>query len=184
LPSGALSSVGSNVSAGTGTDWIVADPSGRYLYSTAFNSNSLQEFLITAGTGLPTVNTNPFLPVGPSASNPGASSVVIEPTGKFVYATNKSLNQIFAFSIDPATGLLSEIHTNNANSEVADTGTTPVALAVDISGQYLYCVNSGSSDINIYKINLADGTLTAVGAATVSTGGTTPIMLAVTGTLK
>jgi 6-phosphogluconolactonase (cycloisomerase 2 family) len=184
LPSGTLSSVGSSVSAGTGTDWIVADPSGRFLYSAAFNSNSLQEFLITAGTGLPTVNTNPFLPVGPSASNPGASSVVIEPTGKFVYATNKSLNQIFAFSIDPATGLLSEIHTNNANSEVADTGTTPVALAVDISGQYLYCVNSGSNDINIYKINLADGTLTAVGAATVPTGGTTPIMLAVTGTLK
>jgi 6-phosphogluconolactonase (cycloisomerase 2 family) len=186
LPSGALSSVASSVfvSAGTGTDWIVADPSGRFLYSTAFNSNSLQEFLITAGTGLPTVNTNPFLPVGPSAANPGASSVVIEPTGKFVYATNKSLNQIFAFSIDPTTGLLSEIHTNNADSEVADTGTTPVALAVDISGQYLYCLNSGSNDINIYKINLADGTLTAVGTGTVPTGGTTPTMLVVTGTLQ
>ena len=186
LPSGTLSSVASSVfvSAGTGTDWIVADPSGRFLYSTAFNSNSLQEFLITAGTGLPTVNTNPFLPVGPSAANPGASSVVIEPTGKFVYATNKSLNQIFAFSIDPTTGLLSEIHTNNADSEVADTGTTPVALAVDISGQYLYCLNSGSNDINIYKINLADGTLTAVGTGTVTTGGITPAMLVVTGTLQ
>ena len=186
LPNGTLSPVGSSVfvSAGTGTDWIVADPSGRFLYSTAFNSNSLQEFLITAGTGLPTVNTNPFLPVGPSASNPGASSVVIEPTGKFVYATNKSLNQIFAFTIDPATGLLSEIQTNNADSQVADTGTTPVALAVDISGQYLYCVNSGSSDINIYKINLADGTLTPVGTAAVTTGGTSPAGIALTGTLK
>lgn len=184
LPSGALSSVGSSVSAGTGTDWIVADPSGRFLYSTAFNSNSLQEFLITAGTGLPTVNTNPFLPVGPSASNPGASSAVIEPSGKFVYATNKSLNQIFAYSIDPATGLLSSIHTNNPDSQVADTGTTPVALAVDISGQYLYCVNSGSNDINIYKINLADGTLTPVGTSTIPTGGTGSVSIAMIGTLK
>jgi 6-phosphogluconolactonase (cycloisomerase 2 family) len=184
LPSGALSSVGSSVAAGTGTDWIVADPSGRFLYSTASNSNSLQEYLITAGTGLPTVNTNPFLPVGPASSSPGASSVVVEPTGKFVYAINQSLNQIFAFSIDPATGLLSEIHTNNADSQVADTGTTPVALAVDISGQYLYCLNSGSNDINIFKINLADGTLTAVGTGTVPTGGTTPTMLVVTGTLQ
>jgi len=185
LPGGGLHSTGGSVAAGgpsPSTNWIAIDPSGRFLYSTSLHSNALSEFLVTASNGLPVANSNPYLSVGP-ASDSGAGSVVVEPTGKFVYAANQLLNQIFAFAIDPSTGLLTEIHTNNSDSEVADTGSAPVALAVDISGQFLYCLNSGSNDINIYKIN-ADGTLTPVGTGTVPTGGTTPIGIAVTGTLQ
>ena len=73
---------------------------------------------------------------------------------------------------------------NSVMEPVASTGTGPVALAVDISGQYLYCVNSGSNDISIFKIGLTDGTLTPVGTATVPTGGTTPAGIALTGTVN
>ena len=59
-----------------------------------------------------------------------------------------------------------------------------MALAVDVSGQYLYCVNSGGNDVDIYKISLSDGTLTQVGTIAVQTGGTTPLGIALTGTLK
>jgi hypothetical protein len=44
--------------------------------------------------------------------------------------------------------------------------------------------HSGSNDINIYKINLVDGSLTPVGAGTVPTGGVGPVGVAVTGTLQ
>ena len=54
---------------------------------------------------------------------------------------------------------------------------------MDVSGQFLYCVNSGSNDISIYKINLADGSLTPVGTGTVPTGGTAPAAIAVSGAL-
>ena len=186
LPGGGLHSSGPSVGANgpnPSTNWIAIDPSGRFLYSASIHSNALSEFLITAGSGLPTANSNPYLLVGP-ASDSGAGSVVVEPTGKYVYASNQFLNQIFAYSIDPTTGLLTAIRTKNPDNEVADTGTSPVALAVDISGQYLYCVNSGSNDINIYEINLADGSLTPVGTGTVPTGGATPVGIALSGTIQ
>jgi len=186
LPGGGLHSSGASVGAGgpsPSTNWIAIDPSGRFLYSTSIHANALSEFLITTGSGLPTANSNPYLPVGP-ASDSGAGSVVVEPTGKFVYASNQLLNQIYAFAIDPATGLLSAAQGSLSGGAVANTGTSPVALAVDISGQFLYCVNSGSNDINIYTINLADGSLTPVGTSTVPTGGTTPVGIALSGTIQ
>jgi 6-phosphogluconolactonase len=194
LPNGGLAPIGngSGVSAGTGTNWIAVDPSGRFLYATAGQSNTLQEFLINASNGLPVVNSNPFLPVGPSGATgggspgsvPGASAVVVEPSGKYAYASNALLNQIFAYTIDPSTGLLSSVQTSMPNSEAADTGTTPVELAIDISGQYLYCVNSGSNDINIFKIDLTTGLLTPVGTSRVPTGGTIPAGLTISGTVN
>jgi 6-phosphogluconolactonase (cycloisomerase 2 family) len=183
LPGGALTAAGSAVTTVPQTDSVAVDPSGRFLYATNTSANALYEFVIGAGTGALTANTtSQFLPIGPSASSPGGTSVVVEPSGQYVYATNQVDNQIFAFHIDPVGGFLADVHTSMPNSEVADTDSTPVALAVDASGQYLYCVNSGGNDINIYKINLADGTLTPVGTAAVPTGGTAPAGIALTGT--
>lgn len=184
LPGGDLAAVGKGVLTAAQTTWVAVDPSGRFLYATNSSANALFEFVINAATGAITPNpANPFLPVGPASSSPGGSSVVVEPSGRYVYAANAVDNQIFAYQIDPNGGFLTEVHTNNANSEVADTGTTPVALAVDISGQYLYCVNSAGNNVNAYKIN-TDGTLTQVGTAAVPTGGTTPAGIAVTGSMQ
>jgi 6-phosphogluconolactonase (cycloisomerase 2 family) len=185
LPGGTLTSVGSSVVTAPQTNWVAVDPSGRFLYATNSSANALYEFLITPSTGAITANpTSQFLPVGPSSASPGGSSVVVEPSGQYVYAANAVTNQIFAYHIDPTGGFLTEIHTSNPDSEVADTGNTPVALAVDVSGQYLYCVNSGGNDIGIYKISLSDGTLTQIGTIAVPTGGTTPLGIALTGTLQ
>ncbi len=175
---------GGKLSAGTLTNASVIDPSGRFLFAAAPHSNSIYETLISSTTGVLTVNTNPFLPVGVSSTDPGAISAVVEPTGKFLYVASKGMNQIYAFTIDPSTGLLTSIITTKTNGEAADTGTTPVALAIDISGKYLYCVNSGSSDINIFSISLADGSLTPVGSATVPAGGSAPTGIVATGTVQ
>jgi 6-phosphogluconolactonase (cycloisomerase 2 family) len=190
LPSGTLASVGTPISAGAptsgssnGTNVVTIDPTGRFLYATAPVSNSISEFSIAASTGALTALSNPYAIAGPSSAEPGASSVVVVPAGTFAYATNQSLNQIFAFTIDPTTGILADLHTSNPDSQAANTGTTPVALAVDPSGQFLFCVNSGSNDIDVYTIN-SDGTLTMVGATTIPSGGTMPTALVVTGTVQ
>lgn len=159
--------------------WIAIDPSGQFLYAADPAHNVISQFTINGFTGALTADANPVIPLGGSTAVPGASSLVAEPSGKYVYATNESSDQIFGFSIDPRTGQLSYLNTGNA---LATTGTTPMALGVDVSGQYLYCVNQGSNDISIFSIDLSTGALTQVGASTVQAGGTQPNGFALIGT--
>ena len=177
LPSGNLTSIASDIGAlGLGPDWIAIDPSGRFLYSadkTTSGGGNLGAFTISASTGS-------LAATGVQAAGTTPSAAVIEPTGQYIFVADSTSNQIFSFTINPSTGALTA---NTIAVPAATTGTTPVALGVDISGQYLYCINSGSNDISIFKINLTNGTLSPVGT-TVSTGGTTPIGLAITGTLQ
>lgn len=180
LPQGSLTAINSDISGGgSGTSSIAVDPSGRFLYAANMNGSTMGtvgEFKIGAGTGILGSATSQTLFVGKASS-----SVVVEPSGKYAFVSDFVLNKIFSFTIDPSTGLLT---LSSAAQPVASTGTGPVALAVDISGQYLYCVNSGSNDIGIFKINLNDGSLTQVGTTTVPTGGTTPAGIALTGTVN
>jgi 6-phosphogluconolactonase (cycloisomerase 2 family) len=169
LPGGSLGPVGSGFTAqGMSQNWIAIDPSGRFAYSADETGNAVWEFTI-ATNGVLNLNSVPSLPVGASSAKPGVGSVVVEPTGKFLYATNVSLGQIYAFSIDPSTGLLTAVPTSLPDGEVADPGAAPGELAVDISGKYLYCVTTptaGSGTINIYSIDSSTGLLTSVGSVT------------------
>jgi 6-phosphogluconolactonase (cycloisomerase 2 family) len=60
------------------------------------------------------------------------------------------------------------------------TGTNPTSLNVDISGKFLYCTNSGSNNVLIYKIG-TNGTLTPAGTANT---GTTPTSIITVGTIQ
>ncbi len=169
LPGGSLvANGGGTLAKGNSQTSIAVDPSGQFAYSADPLGNAVWEYTIGT-TGVLSLNTTPFQSVGASAAIPGAGSVVVEPTGKYLYATNMSLGQIYAFSIDPSSGLLSLVHTSMTDSEVADPGPNPGELAVDISGKYLYCVTTptaGSGTINIYSIDPGTGLLTSVGAVT------------------
>jgi 6-phosphogluconolactonase len=178
FPLGSLQTLSTGInSEGIGPNWIAVDPSGQYAYVANLSDGTLGEFTITEGSGDLVVNgPQPFLPVGSALS-----SVVVEPSGRYVFVSDFVENKIFSYTINPAVG---DLAFNTTGEPVASTGTGPVALAVDISGQYLYCVNAGSNDITIFKINLTNGTLTQVGTATVPTGGTTPAGISVTGTVN
>jgi 6-phosphogluconolactonase (cycloisomerase 2 family) len=179
LPQGSLNVINPGLSAqGSNTSSIAVDPSGRYAYVGNLNTptagGTVGEFTITEGFGnLVSNSTQPFLPVGN-----GVSSLIVEPTGQYLFVTDFVSNKIYSYTIVSSTG---ELMFNSVMEPVASTGTGPVALAVDITGQYLYCVNSGSNDISIFKIGSTDGTLTPVGTTTVPTGGTTPAGIAITG---
>jgi 6-phosphogluconolactonase len=152
---------------GVSQNWIAVDPSGQFAFSADPLSNTVWEFMIENVPSFfrGSLTMNGFVLVGPNSSAPGASSIAIEPTGKYLYATNQILGQIFAFTIDPNTGLLSPVRGTLSDAEVADPGPLPT-IAVDISGKYLYCVYSqspGAGAINVYSIDLNTGFLTSVG---------------------
>jgi len=72
-------------------------------------------------------------------------------------------NNVSQFAIDPNSGALTAM-----SAATVATGTGPLTLAVDPSGQYAYVTNSGHNDISQYAVGV-DGALTAM-PNTVPTG--------------
>ena len=114
-------------------------------------------------TGTPTICTGVHSGVTPSA-------IAIDPTGRYVYVTDKSSNQILGYQIASATGTLTAL----VSSPYA-TGLYPVAITIDPRGKYIYTANYNSNSVSSYSLNSSDGSLggtAAVGNFSTATGPT------------
>ncbi len=146
----------SSLSTGVNAAFGAVDPTGQYLY--VASTFTLDSYLINLSDG--------------SLSRIGASgiagfsnlgSLIVDRTGKYVYALDSGANEIFAYSIG-AGGVLTPLATPSYA-----TGSQPQYPAIDITNTYLYVPNLSDNSVSGYKINSADGSLTSLGAA--FTGG-------------
>jgi 6-phosphogluconolactonase (cycloisomerase 2 family) len=98
------------------------------------------------------------------------SAIAIDPTGKYVYVTDKQLNEIYGYQIaNGTTGNLTPLVT----SPFA-TGLYPVAITIEPRGKYVYVANYNSSTVSSYSLNLASGSLGAsAGSGFTTTTGPT-----------
>jgi 6-phosphogluconolactonase len=106
---GVLSPIaGSPFSAGESPVSAAADASGRFLYvannANSADGNSISGFSIYATTGV--LTRAPGTPVSAPSS---PSSVVVDPSGQFVYAGLSGPEGVRVFTIDQRTGALTEI---------------------------------------------------------------------------
>jgi 6-phosphogluconolactonase len=87
----------------------------------------------------------------------GAQSVVIHPSGKFLYVANpgQGENDVSLFDIN-SDGTVSEI------TPRTPTGTLPFVLVMDPAGNYLYVANVLSNNVSVFSITASTGTLTPV----------------------
>jgi 6-phosphogluconolactonase len=165
------------ISASQGPSGAAVHPSGEYIYVANSGTNLISEFSVNASSGALTSIGTVQVPI--AGSSAGLSSVVVEPSGQYLFASDQNANLVYIYSINPSTGALTA-----ASTPSIGTGSGPYALAVDISGSYLYVSNFTSNDISIFAIDLATGGLTAVGTSTTPTGGTSPRGLATKGTMQ
>jgi 6-phosphogluconolactonase (cycloisomerase 2 family) len=119
---------------------------------------SISAYSINASTGaLTPVSGSPF------ATGSGAESVVVDPAGQYLYASNVTAsNHVAAYAITPSSGALTLV-----GSPVA-AGTLPAGIAVDPSGQFVYAANDNSADISAYSASA--GVLTPVGGGPFAAG--------------
>src|SRR6202047_2769106 len=94
------------------------------------------------------------------------------PPPEFLYVTNYSSNNISAFSINTATGVLTPVV---GSPFTAGTGPNPAAVA---SGKFLYVGNSTSNSVSGYTIDQSSGALTSVPGSPFA-AGTGPQAIAV-----
>ena len=112
----------------------------------------------------------------PFSAGLGPTSIVVAPSGKFMFVVDRLSNQISEYKIATGTGEL----TPNTQATIS-TGANPVSAAIRVSttadattggtANYLYVAELGSSSLSIYTFDSTKGTLGRVGAPITIDGG-------------
>jgi 6-phosphogluconolactonase len=149
---------------------VASDPNSLFLFVAEINTG-LREFSIGTGGSLKEVSGSPY------AVGTGPTSVLLDPTGSYVYVANKGSNNISAFTLTAASGKLTAV----AGQPFASGGQLPIGMVNDNSKKYVAVINSGSngsggnSDLQIFGFDATtDGKLNPVSTATTGTDPTNP----------
>ena len=111
-PDGTLKPVeGSPFSAGLGPTFIVAAPSGKFLFVVDRQSNQISEYKIATGTGVLTPNTQASISTGANpaglALRTGTTIVsATQGTTDYLYVANLGASTMTGYSFDSTVGLL------------------------------------------------------------------------------
>src|SRR5436190_5799574 len=134
-------------------------PSGRYVYVLTELSSHVAMFAWNASAGtLVQRQSVSTLPAGTSVEN-STAEIVVHPTGRYVYASNRGHDSIAAFAVDARTGRLTLL--NNTSTQ----GSTPRNFALDPSGRWLLAANQRSNSVVTFAIDVSTGALKPIGAS-------------------
>jgi 6-phosphogluconolactonase len=156
---------------GNGPNWVAFDPAGKFLYVPNIQDGDFSGFAVDATTGaLSPMNGSPF-GVSISSTVIPLSSVVVEPSGKYLYVTaNNSSSNVYGFNIDATTG----VPTSAIAGSPFAAGSLAAFAATDTTGKLLFVGSQGTGGttgaITTFQIAAADGVLTSL--STTNTGST------------
>lgn len=132
------------------------DPQQRFVYSLGEQSATVTSFAWDGAKGTLT-------PIGAVSTRPAGvltgstAELVVHPSGRFVYASNRSAASTIAVFRVEATGALTLVE-----HEVTR-GATARNFNLDPSGRWLIAANQGSSTLAVFRVDQAAGALDPVG---------------------
>jgi 6-phosphogluconolactonase len=150
---GALTANGTAFSSLQLTKPVAAVASNSFLYVTDSTNGTIVSFPISS-TGTLSVGTSTALSlVTPPVPSPG--SVIMDPTGKFVYVTDQSFGVVYFLTIGSGVLTLSGTYNPSANGE----GSLAIGTTSG-SSEFLFVANQllPSPSISVFKVN-GDGSL-------------------------
>jgi 6-phosphogluconolactonase len=132
-----------------------------YANNDASSANTVSGFSAASNGVLTEIAGSPFATGGTGTAG-GASGVdrITVAGGKFLYASNGGSQNISAFTVDPASGLLTPV-AGSPYSVGATVGSGDISLAPAPNGQFLFAGVATNSTVVTFSI-AADGSLTAV----------------------
>jgi 6-phosphogluconolactonase len=143
---------------GGGPRHFAFHPSGKFVYVINEMGMTVTAYTWDSKTGeMKPIDTISTLPPGVEMSNLSTAEVVVHPSGKFLYGSNRGHDSIAIFSIDPATGKLTP------QGHVPTGGKTPRNFNVDPTGKWLLAANQNSGTIHVFRIDEKTGKLTPNG---------------------
>jgi len=132
------------------------DPKEQYVFSLAEQAATITTFSWDAKTG--TLAPLGAVPTRPEGVTTGSTAeLVVHPSGKFVYGSNRAANSTIAvFRVGPNGALTLVEH-------AATRGATTRGFGIDPAGQWLIAGNQGSGTLAVFRIDQNTGALTPVG---------------------
>lgn len=142
---------------GAGPRHLVFHPNGQFLYVINELNSTVTSFRYDAAQGtfepLETVSTIP----DDFTANNQCANIHIEPSGRFLYGSNRGHNSIVIYAIDSETGRLELVGFESTLGE------WPRGFAIDPTGTMLIAANQNSDDVRTFRIDPLHGTLSATG---------------------
>jgi 6-phosphogluconolactonase len=142
--------------AGAGPRHLSFHPNGRFAYVLNEIGSTVTVLAYTPARGafreLQTVSTLPADFQGSST----AAEVLVHPSGKFLYASNRGHDSIAVFAIDER-GMLKLL------AHVPSQGRTPRGYSLDSEGRWLIAANQDTHNIAVFRIDANTGIPAATG---------------------
>jgi 6-phosphogluconolactonase len=148
-----------SVDPGSGPRHIAFHPDGRYAYVINEMTCTLAAFTRDASRGsLTPLQTISTLPVGQEvAEGFSTAEVMMHPSGRFLYGSNRGHDTIAVFSIDPKTGRLTLVQHESTQGRI------PRGFGIDPTGTFLIAGNQRSDSVVVFRIDQKSGRLTPTG---------------------
>ena len=131
---------------------------GRFCYDIDEKAMSVTAFRFKAKNGkLRQIQSITTLPVHFTGKAGSTAELILHPSGKFLYGSNRGPDYIVGYSVDTKSGKLTLIgHTSTL-------GKTARSFGIDPSGQWMIVGNQNSDTMVQFKINQSTGELTPTG---------------------
>lgn len=141
-----------SVPAGGGPRHFAFHPNGKFAYVCNEMTSTVSALSYDATKGaLEVLQTTSTLPK-PHKGN-STAEVVVHPSGKFVYVSNRVHNSIAAFTVDEKTGKLT------ASGHATKGINIPRNFALDPTGTWCLVANQAGNDVVVFKVDAKTGAL-------------------------
>lgn len=142
---------------GGGPRHLAFHPTGRWVYVCNEMLSSVTVFAYDAGAGkLQSLQTITTLPEPVSGNS--TAEILVHPSGKFVYCSNRGHDSLAIFSVDPANGQLRLI------GHQKTLGRTPRNFGLTPDGTHLLACNQATDSVMVFKVDTESGLLAPLGA--------------------
>ena len=159
--------------AGTGPRHLITSPDNRYVYLLNELTATVTTLALDGKTGLLTEASSasalppdsklvPGAPRGPTApkrdrdNDIWASDLHLTPSGKFLYAAERTSSSLGAFSVDSSTGKLAWLGSTPTEKQ-------PRGFRIDPTGRFMVVAGEKSDTLSTYSIDPSSGALKPIG---------------------
>jgi 6-phosphogluconolactonase len=148
------------LTSGAGPRHVAFSRSGKFIYVVSELNSTITGFSYNAAQGsLHEFQIISTLPKDFSGRNDTAE-IIADPSGKWLFASNRGHDTIAAFAISPSDGTLRHI------GDYPTGGHEPRHFALDPTGHFLLAENQNSNTIDVFRIDPATGALNQVSQTT------------------
>ena len=141
----------------SGPRHAIFSPNGKFLFVVSELTSTATSFSYDAKKGdLKQINSVSTLPPEFTGRN-DVAEVAVHPSGRFLYVSNRGMDSIAIFGIDPKKGTLTQI------GGIPTGGKEPRHFTFDPSGNFLFVENQFSDTIVAFHFDANTGQLTPTG---------------------